>query len=205
MTALRASRAARAWSPAARSCAARSHRSRPGPAATKHATPPTQVRARRAKTSIGHVEDRLPGKRPSVSVCSRRNVFFFENLGSARRARDAARRRETPSDSSGYVLGDAHASLTPRFLYFPPRSSHTTRPQTRSLIKKKFQTKKRRRRAPLAPPRLPRRAGAGGGDGDAGARPRGRVVSARERGRAPEGLRREGARGGEGSDREPGV
>lgn len=82
-----------------------------------------------------------PGKRPSVSVCSRRNVFFFENLGSARRARDAARRRETPSDSSGYVLGDAHASLTPRFLYFPPRSSHTTRPQTRSLIKKKFQKK----------------------------------------------------------------
>ena len=84
-----------------------------------------------------------PGKRPSVSVCSRRNVFFFENLGSARRARDAARRRETPSDSSGYVLGDAHASLTPRFLYFPPRSSHTPRPQTRSLIKKKFQKKKK--------------------------------------------------------------
>jgi hypothetical protein len=80
---------------------------------------------------------RRENDRPSLSVCSRRNVFFFENLGSAIRARDAARRRETPSDSSGNVLGDTHASLTPRFLYFPPRSSHTTRPQTRSLIQKK--------------------------------------------------------------------
>lgn len=59
VTALRASLAARARSPAARSCAARSRRSRPGPAATKPATPPTQVRAASRENPAPSIEDSI--------------------------------------------------------------------------------------------------------------------------------------------------
>jgi len=105
---------------------------------TRHA-PDTGTSASRENLSIGHIEDRSPRKRPSVSVCllAKKRFLFRES-----RLRDTrARRRETPRDAVGFfwIRSRRHklASLTPRFLYFPPRSSHTTRPQTRSLIKKK--------------------------------------------------------------------
>ena len=147
----------------------------------------------------------LAGK-TTVRLCLLAKKRFLFRESRLRETR--ARRRATPRDAVGFfwIRSRRRARVSdPTLPLFPsPVVSHDPTPNAVSH-KKKFQTKKRRRRAPLAPPRLPRRAGAGGGDGDAGARPRGRVVSARERGRAPEGLRREGARGGEGSDREPGV
>lgn len=137
MTALRASRAARAWSPAARSCAARSHRSRPGPAATKHATPPTQVRARRAKTSIGHIEDRFAGK-TTVRLCLLAKKRFLFRESRLRETR--ARRRETPRDAVGFfwIRSRRRARVSdPTLPLFPsPVVSHDPTPNAVSYQKK---------------------------------------------------------------------
>ena len=199
MTALRASRAARARSPAARSCAARSRRSRLGPAAMKPATPPTQVRAASRENPAPSIEDSIaPVRRRQSFSPARRNetrdtrvvgfLSAFERDASSSRARASLR---PPNRLSTVFRVSRDPTNLPSPLLFAPAFS----------LKKS----KRRLRASLAPSRFPRRASSRGGDGDAVPGPRGCVGGSGERGRAPEGLRREGARGGEGSDREPRV
>ncbi len=92
---------------------------------TCHA-PDTGTSASRENLSIGHIEDRSPRKRPSVSVCllAKKRFLFRES-----RLRDTrARRRETPRDAVGFfwIRSRRHARISdPTLPLFPsPVVSH---------------------------------------------------------------------------------
>ena len=92
---------------------------------TCHA-PDTGTSASRENLSIGHIEDRSPRKRPSVSVCllAKKRFLFRES----RLCDTRARRRETPRDAVGFfwIRSRRHARISdPTLPLFPsPVVSH---------------------------------------------------------------------------------